>query len=118
MEDSYEEFVKFLDSVTFDELMDFDEINKASAIDMLCERSSELLEMEAHLLSVLRHTKQALVEARGKHKRIRSVLEGLIRAENPYRTKHWSICQCLNRGTLTTQVFRREIHKLKKRSDK
>ena len=94
-----------------------DESILQSIVDIICEREDEIHEEIASLEESMRSGREKVKMLSLKSRRLRDELSMLLRIKcvNPYKTKHFTICECLNRGTLTTKITREGSRRKKER---
>lgn len=96
----------FIDGIDWEALQSVDEKTRKTLIDMLCERDDELRCSRSDIIQSIAQMRSNLKELKAKSEHIRAILAQLMSEKNPYKTKHFTIHSCQNRGTETLKVLR------------
>ena len=100
------DIAKFFDGLDWNALHSVDEETRKTLIDMLCERDDEIRYTKYEIMQRMSEMRVGLKELKAKSDHIRAILAKLMSEKNPYKTKHFTIHSCQNRGTETLKVLR------------
>ena len=106
MPSDLDDIARFIDGIDWSALQSVDDKTRKTLIDMLCERDDELRCTQSKIKQHMSQMRTNLKELKAKSEHIRAILAQLMDEKNPYKTKHFTIHSCQNRGTETLKVLR------------